>query len=202
MSATHWLTPRRDIQRVARGLEVLLLVLVAAMLLGGAAVYVASGNLLEPGSDPAADALRERLLYLMLIGGFGLLLIFPMLMPALQAVRRQVGTDGHRVHLRLDDGRELTVSPAELRHTQRALLHRQWSFPLRNQKGRSLYADGEIEAHLLPLLDPTRALSPWQALRHQWRHRDALLIWPLASIAALLLLLALAGALQLAAPLP
>lgn len=187
---------------MARRIKLLLLILVVAMLLGGFAIHVVSGSLLEADSDPATAALRQRLTYLLLIGACGTLLIFPMALPALRAMSRRVGTSGQHVHLRLEDGRELRVAPSDLPYTGRALMHGQWSFPLRNQQGKSFYADDEIETRLEPLLDPTRALTPWQGLRHQWRYRDALLLWPLASVVALLLLLLLALSLQPAAPLP
>jgi hypothetical protein len=172
------------------------------MLGGGLAAWAVTGTWL--GEHPGADAVayRERLLYLLMIGGVASLMIFPITLPALRAMRRQIGTDGSQIFLRLGEGRVLAVEPGKLGHSGRALLYRQYSLPLRNAQGRSLFAEGELETYLDPVLANARKLDARQALLHQWRYRDPALLWPLAGVCGLGLLLALFVALQLNAPLP
>ena len=49
-------------------------------------------------------------------------------------------------------------------HTRQAILCGRYSFPLRNQRGRSLYREGEIETYLEPLLRQAVRLTAWQVI--------------------------------------
>ena len=149
----------------------------------------------DPGAELSAQA--HRVGVLMVLGMLALLSIFPMVGSVTRALRRRVGADGRNIHLELDDGRRLLLSPSRVLHTDRELLYDRFSFPLRNPQGKSFYAEGELETWLQPLLEHSVKLSPWQGLRHQWKYRDAALLWPLASIIFLLAMLALGGLLGL-----
>jgi hypothetical protein len=70
------------------------------------------------------------------------------------------------------------------------------------RQGRSFCAEDELETWLEPLLQQADFLNPWQGLRHQWKHCDSALLWPLASVAMLLALLAMIGLVQELYPRP
>ncbi len=53
-----------------------------------------------------------------------------------------------------------------------------------------------MEKWLAPLLRQARRLSALQGFRHQWKHRDALLMWSLAAgviLGLLMILMSLSG---------
>jgi hypothetical protein len=202
VAGVHWLERRAHLDRGLRWLEIATFVIVVATLLGAAAQFGWLQARLGPAADAAMVAQGRLLGLLMLVGACALLLIFPIVWAATRALRRKIGVAGRNVHVRLDDGRELVLSPSRLAHTRRTLLYGPYSFPLRNQQGKSFYADGELETWLEPLLRQSTELSAWQGLRHQWRHRDSVLLWPLASSIMLLALLAVAGLLQAFYPRP
>jgi hypothetical protein len=195
MAAIHWLERRRHLDRAIRWLAILPAIMVALLLLGGLVGYALLQAWVAGHADPAVADQVRLVGYLLLLGGMALLLIFPLVWPVLRALRRRIGSDGTRLFLRYGDGRIVTLPPA-VAHTRLYLLHGRHSVPLRKRQGGSLYADGELEKWVDPLLRPDALLSQWQGLVHQWKHRDGLLLWPLASAAGMLLLLALTAALQ------
>ena len=107
----------------------------------------------------------------------------------MKAMKRRLGTDGKQLYIRLNDGREITVPPAELAFTNRAIFYQKYFMPLQTGKRQNLYQDGEVETWIVPLLRQAEKLSEFGGLKHQWRHRGALLSWSLVSVVALGLLL-------------
>ena len=202
MAGVHWLKRRPHLERGLRLLEIMIFVIVAATLLGGIVLFAWLQVQIGADADATLAAQNRLVGLLMLIGGFALLLIFPIVWSATRALRRQIGVAGQKIHVRLNDGRELVLSTSRLACTRRALLYGPYSIPLRNQQGKSLYAEGELETWLEPLLQQADFLNSWQGLRHQWKHRDSALLWPLASVAMLLALLAMIGLLQELYPRP
>jgi len=57
------------------------------------------------------------------------------------------------------------------------ILHRQFTVPLQTGLNQKLYADGELEDWVLPLLREAEKISPAQAVRRMWQQRDDLLLW-------------------------
>ena len=218
MAAVYWLQPRKHLERVLRWVEVLTVVFVVGALLGGFVFHAWAQAQVEtpldaqleaqietPVGQPAgaqADGQLRLLQGLLLIGGLAVCLIIPIVWPATRALRRRLGTDGANVYLRFDDGSERALPATAIVHTRQAILCGRYSFPLRNQRGRSLYREGEIETNLEPLLRQAVRLTAWQGLKHQWRNRDPLLLWPLGSVLAMSLLLGLVTVLQQRYPAP
>lgn len=197
MARVHWLERRAQLDRTLRWTRILTFVFVAGMGLAG--LFLFGWLLAQLGADPAAElsAQVRRVGVLMLLGMLALLSIFPIVGSVTRALRRRVGADGNNIHLELDDGRRVLLAPSRVLHTRRMLLYERYSFPLRNQQGKSFYAEGELETWLEPLLEDSEQLSPWKGLLHQWKNRDAMLLWPLASTTFLLAIMALAGLLGL-----
>ena len=89
---------------------------------------------------------------------------------SLRAMKRKLGTDGRRLYIRLTDGRELSVDPAQLAYTNRLILYRKYTLPLQGGKQQRLYAPGEVETWIAPLLRQSRKLTEMQALKHQLKN--------------------------------
>ena len=100
-------------------------------------------------------------------------------------MKRRLGTDGKRLYIRMNDGREIAVPPAELAFTDRAIFYQKYSIPMHTGKRQNLYEEGELETWIHPLLRQGEKLSPLEGLKYQWRHRNALLSWSLVSLVAL-----------------
>ena len=54
--------------------------------------------------------------------------------------------------------------------------------PLQAGRNQALYLPDEIQTWLAPLLRHAQPLSEWGIIRHQWKHRDPVLMWPLGLI--------------------
>jgi hypothetical protein len=200
MGRVYWLQRSEALDRLPRWLDILSFALVACGLLAGLILYGWMKAAVGPDPGPELLARLDALLYLLLTGALGLVLLLPIVWPLARALERRIGVSDEAVHLRGEDGREWKIEPSRLTRTRRAVLHGRCSFPLRSQKGKSLYLEGEIETRLEPLLQNTPELTPWQGVRYQWRNRDSLLLWPLASVFMMLLLAGLAAVLQQLAP--
>jgi hypothetical protein len=196
MARIHWLERRRNLDRALRWLEILTFAFVAGVLLGGLLIFGwLQGQVGQTPDSVLAGQVRLVGLMMLTAAPF-LLMVFPIVRATTRALRRQVGTDGTSLYLRFNDGRQLKLSPPRVGYTGRAILHDRYSFPLRNHKNRGFYADGEVETWLEPLLGQSTKLTYLEGLRHQWKHRDSLLIWPVAGVVAAFALLMLIGLLQ------
>ena len=114
---------------------------------------------------------------ILLAGGVLLALMITLVRLSTRAMKRKVGTDGKRLYIRLEDGRELGVEPSLLAYTKRLILYRQYTLPLQAGKQKPLYTPGEIQTWIAPLLLQARELSPTEAMKHQWKNRDSLSGW-------------------------
>jgi hypothetical protein len=97
-------------------------------------------------------------------------LILPITHFLARTLKRKLGTDGKRLYIRLADGRELSVDPSQLAYTNRLILYRQYTLPLLGGKQQPLYAPGEVEKWIAPLLRQSRKLTEIQALKHQLKN--------------------------------
>jgi hypothetical protein len=84
-----------------------------------------------------------------------------------RSMKRKLGTDGKRLYIRLTDGRELSADPSQLAYTNRLILYRQYTLPLQGGKQQALYAPGEVETWIAPLLRQSRKLTEVEALKRQ-----------------------------------
>jgi hypothetical protein len=125
----------------------------------------------------------------LMLGGLMVVLLIPVIRLTNQAISRKLGTDGKRLFIRLEDGRELAVDPIEIAYTHQMIHYRKYTVPLQGGGHQPLYSPGEMDTWLAPLLRKARKISPLQAMKLQWEHRDDLLIWTLIATAAMGLLL-------------
>lgn len=197
MSGIHWLRRRPGFEAAARWLQAgsfaFVVVVVFGCLFAFAWVQSEFGAV---SADAAAEA--DRLGILILALALITVLLLPLVRPLTKAMKRRLGTDGSQLYIRLSDGRQLVVPPERVVLTGQQLLYRQYSLPLRNKQGKSLYEDGELEKWLDPLLPGAARLDQAGALKHQWEHRDPALVWPLISALAIALVGALAAVVYLA----
>lgn len=196
LNGIHWLQRTPATERTIKWLELSIFAIVIVMIVSGLALY--GWMLMQAGADPAEDVQEklDSLGWLLLIAGIAMAGSIPIVRNALRPMKRKLGTDGRQLYIRLNDGRELVVPAADLAYTRRAILYRQYSMPLQTGKRQNIYQDGEVETWLAPLLRQARQLSPIQGLRHQWKHRDALLMWSVAAGIVLGLLLILVSIFQ------
>ena len=188
----HWLERNPKIERNMkwgeRVFHVSLIGLVLSILVVYALLNFHAGQ--DPGSAEAAKA--DELGIILLLGGVMLALLVPVVRLSVNVVNRKLGTDGKRLYIRLEDGRELAVNPSDLLYTNRVVLYRKYMFPLAGGKGQALYQPGELDTWLAPLLRESRRVSWIESVKYQWKHQQSLLVWSLlAAVAASSLLLTL-----------
>jgi len=177
----HWLEPNPALERTIKILETLSFVSVIIMIVSGLGLY--AFMVAQAGADPAQE-LKEKLHelgFLLLLCALMLAAVVPAVRYSTRAMKRRLGTDGRNLYIQLNDGRELVVPPSELAYTHRAILYRQYSMPFQTGKRQNIYQQGEVETWLAPLLRQARRLNALQGFKHQWKHRDALLMWSLAA---------------------
>jgi hypothetical protein len=177
----HWLERNSRVDRALKWAAFSIPIYLGGLLI---ALLVALGWALgQDGTEPGSE-MQEMiwqlglltLVFALFIGG----LLF-MLRLAVKPMKHRLGSDGKKLLIRLDEGRELSVQPADLFYTHRSILYQQYTIPLQNGRNQNLYVDGEVENWLFPLLEKATKLSPMQAIKHQWKHRDALLLWSVVS---------------------
>jgi hypothetical protein len=188
----HWLERNPRIERNMKWGERVFHASLIGLVLSILVVYALLN--FQAGQDPdsAAAEKASELGIILLLGGVMLALLVPVVRLSVNVVSRRLGTDGKRLYIRLEDGRELAVDPSELLYTNRVVLYRCYMFPLLGGKGQPLYPPGELDTWLAPLLRKSRRVTWVESLKYQWKHQQSLLIWSLlAAIAASSLLLTL-----------
>lgn len=178
----HWLELNPKMRWLTSWLERVFYILFGLLFLVSSLLYAWSCQ--QPWDTPgeglsAADQFGLVLLLTCLVVAS----FIPMMHLSARVLKRRIGTDGSRVHFELENGRKMNVSPEALARNNRALLYRQYTFPIRTGRKYSLYAEGEVETWLAPLLRQSRKIGEWQTLRHQWKHRDALILATAGAIA-------------------
>jgi hypothetical protein len=187
----YWLNRNPKIDRSLKWLELLGSSLIIVTLVGGTALY--GWVRMQAGVNPGEE-LQEKLNVLglmFLLSGLLMAAFVSLVWQSVKAMKRRLGTDGKQLYIRLNDGREITVPPAELAFTNQVIFYQKYSIPLQTGKWQNLYEDGEVETWIVPLLRQAEKLSQMRAILHQWRHRDALRSWSLFSVVVLGLLLIL-----------
>jgi sugar lactone lactonase YvrE len=167
----HWLERDPKIDRSLKWMEHLGFFLFITMIAGGLVLYAWVRS--QAGPDAVEDVLSriDELGIIMLLSGILLSLTIPLVRFSLHAMKRKLGTDGKRIYILLEDGRELSADPSQLAYTNRQILYRKYTLPLLGGKQKPLYAPGEVETWLAPLLRQSRKLTEIQALKYQWKNR-------------------------------
>jgi hypothetical protein len=168
----HWLVRDAKTDRFVRSLGRILPVTTAAML--GLMVYtwyLVNGLLDEKTARQAATCVAGANEMLVVLGI--LILGAPVLgYLGLRQMRNRLGSDGHYLHIQLHDGQRLALDPAKLAYTGRVLAYRNHLFPIQTGNRKPLYAAGEIETHILPLLTRATRLGSFAMMRYLIRHQE------------------------------
>jgi sugar lactone lactonase YvrE len=166
----HWLARDPKTERSLKWLEHLGFILFILMIVG--AIVLHTWVRIQAGPDPGEEQVAKlnELGITLLLGGLLGALILPLIHFSVRAMKRKLGTDGKRLYIRLADGRGLSVDPSQLAYTNRLILYRQYTLPLQGGKQQLLYAPGEVETWIAPLLRQSRKLTEIQALKHQLKN--------------------------------
>jgi hypothetical protein len=87
-------------------------------------------------------------------------------------MRNRLGSDGHYLYVKLHNGQHLTLDPARLVYTGRVLAYQNHLFLIQTGNRKPVYAEGEIETHIAPLLSRATRLGLFAMMRYQFRHRE------------------------------
>jgi len=187
----YWLKRNPKIDRSLKWLEILGSSLIIVTLTGGLALY--GWARMQAGDNPGEELQQkiDVLGYIFLLSGLLMAAVIPFVRYSVKSMKYRLGTDGKQLYIRSNDGREIMVPPVELAFTNQAIFYQKYFIPLQTGKRQNLYGEGEVETWIAPLLRQAEKLSQFEGLKHQWRHRSALLSWSLISIFALGLLLVL-----------
>jgi hypothetical protein len=126
-----------------------------------------------------------------MLGVTGVLVVGALLLAWLsfRPMRNRLGSDGRYLHVRLHDGQRLALDPARLVYTNRILAYGKHLFPVQTGNRKPLYAGGELETHIFPLLTHATRLGMFAMLRYQIGHREPVTIASLAYVVGGALLL-------------
>jgi len=168
----HWLVRDVKTEKFVRIAQRMLLLTTAGMLaLLVYTWYLLNGLLDEKAAQQAATCVTGISEMLAVLGV--LALGAPVLgYLGLRHLRNKLGSDGHYLHIRLYDGRHLTLDPARLVYTGRILAYEKHLFPIQTGNRKPLYVEGEIETHIAPLLIRATRLGAFAMIRYQFRHQE------------------------------
>ncbi len=168
----HWLAPDAKTEKYVRMIQWVLYGTTACMLaLLGYAWYLLSRLLDDEAARQAASCVTG------ISEMFTVLGLFVLGIPALaylgfRHMRNRLGSDGHYLHIKLYNSQHLTLDPARLVYTDRMLAYQNHLFPIQTGNRKPLYAEGEVETHIAPLLSHATRLGVFAMLRYQIRHRE------------------------------
>jgi hypothetical protein len=168
----HWLVRDAGTAKFVRIAQRMLLVVTVAMIgLLGYLWYLMNSLLDDNAAQQAATCVAGISEMLAVLGV--LVLGAPVLgYLGLRHLRNRLGSDGRYLHVQLHDGRHLRLDPAKLVYTRRILAYGNHLFPIQTGNRKPLYTEGEIEAHILPLLARATRLGAFAMLRYQIRHQE------------------------------
>jgi hypothetical protein len=95
---------------------------------------------------------------------------------ALRSLQHRLGTDGHRLFVKLATGRQISFVPEQLVYSVRQIAYQGYIFPVQTGKGQPLYDDNEINTYIAPLLSRAKKLGGWEMFRYQLGHREPVLM--------------------------
>lgn len=181
----YWLKRNPGTERLLRWLEpmsyLMVVVALGALALGYFFVMPA------PGADAGPEKLAKHaefrqltLLLALVVGGFPVLMRI-----AIRSMRHRIGTDGMQLWVRFADGHQGAFRPEQLVYRGRFILYRSQAIAVQTGNRQSLYAAGEIETYIAPLLQRARKLGVLAMLRHQIGHREPVLVSTLVYVLVL-----------------
>lgn len=169
----YWLKRNPRTERLVRWLEPLSYLMTVVVLGALAFGYF----VVMPAPDAGAERLaahaefrRMTLLIALLFGGLP-----PVIRLAVRSMRHRLGTDGAQLWVRFADGQQRALPPEQLVYGDRLILYRNQAIAVQTGNRQPLYAVGEIETYVAPLLQRARRLDGIGLLRHQLAHREPVL---------------------------
>lgn len=181
-ASLHWLVRDARTAKFVRIAQQMLLLVTAAMVGLVGYLWYLLNTLLDDKAAPLAATCVAGIGEMLTVLGV-LALGAPVLgYLGLRHLRNRLGSDGRYLHVQLHDGRHLTLDPEMLVYTRRILAHGNHVFPIQTGNRKALYAEGEIEAHISPLLSRATRLGTFAMLRYQFRHREPATMAALAYI--------------------
>lgn len=186
---THWLKRDPKADRLLRWLTpmtYLLTVVILASLAGLS--FLIEGGLANESASKRLETVEELknlfILSIFVFGGLPLLMGF-----GVRNLRARLGTDGQRLFVKLDEGRQASFSPERLVYSGRHIAAGDRLFMVQLGNGRPLYAKGEVETFITPLLRRAKKLSAFGMFRYLVTHREsstmAALVYAVAATSAI-----------------
>lgn len=147
---------------------------------------------LTPAKQEKLDHLKKAIgLMFLTLAGLPFIVTF-----AFANMRRQLGTDGHRIYVRMSDGTQVSFAPEQLVYGFRQIRCKELGIAVQTGHGQSLYADGELETYIAPLLKRATKLGSLAVIRHELTHPDRLMIFTALYLGMLGVLLVASGLLD------
>lgn len=135
----------------------------------------------HPSAEDLATFAEFKHTLLLIMGSFAGLPILIHL--GMQNMKRRLGTDGRRLYVTNPNGRELSFAPEQLVYGNRHIHYQDLIFPTQTNKGQPLYAPGEVETYIAPLLHRAKKLNALELVKYQFKYMEPLLMFTLAYIA-------------------
>lgn len=193
----HWL--RRDPrgERFLRWVLPLAAGIVVAMVVLSWVMYdwmlATMGGIPAAGGDGGMPEKAPALLHLFTLLNAGILVVAWL---SVAPMRRRLGTDGRRIHVALPGGTRVSADASQVAYDRTHLLVEGVAVATRLGNGMRLYAEGEIETHLAPLLARARRVGTLTMLGRRLAAGDKAVLAQLVFIAGVLVALAATGAWQ------
>ena len=146
--------------------------LIAAMVYGYYAFQLDKLDELDPTkkeklAGTIAELKKATAVLIVIVSGIPFLLV-----PAIGNLRRRLGTDGHRIYVRMTDGTQISFTPEQAVYGTRQICFKDLVVGIQTGNRLPLYEKGEVETYIAPLLARTRKVSPLGLVRHSFAHPD------------------------------
>ena len=181
----HWLVRDAKTEKFLRMAQRALLVATVGMLGALACGWYLLNRLLDDEAVQQAAACVTGIREMFVVLGLFVLGASALGYVGFRHMRNRLGSDGHYLHVQLYNGQHLTLNPARLVYTDRMLAYEKHLFPIQTGNRKPLYAKGEVETHIAPLLSSATKLGMFAMLRYQFRHGEPTTIASLLYIATI-----------------
>lgn len=190
LKETYWLRRNPKTEAMLRWMKPMSFVMPVLMIAAfGGIYYLFIGCADVSGMSAEQLARLDELEKMILVMVFFAVATPIVALAALRSLEHRLGTDGHRLCVRLSAGRQISLAPEQLVYSARQIAYQGYIFPIQTGKGQSLYETGEIETYIAPLLGRARKLSGWRMFRYQLEHREPTLMSGLVFAVMLTLML-------------
>jgi len=185
----YWLRRDARAERLLRWAILVVLLMVVVLL---AMMWFVYETLFEMGGAGAEDVGQsfQRLMLLGVVGLGGAVLV---MLPATRPLRRRLGVDGSRIHVALPGGARVSADAGTVIYDGGHLLVDGVVVATRTGNGMRLYAEGEIQAHLAPLLARARRVGTLAMLGRRLAAGDGALWSQVVYFAAVAAVIAATG---------